>query len=485
MNNSNEKTVIIVGAGLTGIASSYYLSRAGIDHLLIEKKDDLGGIWSSLSWPGIRCDTEIINYSYSFKPYKSRQCLVSGESISNYLHAVAEEFGILDKILFSTKVLRASFHTNENKWHVYTNQGIYKSRFLVNANGYFSDIPHVPQYEGSGQFQGEIAHLFDLDGTSRVEGKRVILIGSGASAISTAPILCESAKSVTLIQRSPSYVFEQDNDIGLSIDIAQTLHDRGVELPIKIVNYFIQLKYDLVFVCFRLFPWIGRLFFKQHWKNVVKKEDYDEVFRPSYNPWEQRIPVAIGLKEKIRRREIEIVTGNVERFVRSGVLLGDGRKIESDLCILATGFTLKFFRFDLFTDDQRVETAGINFYKGMMMGGIPNYFQPFGPPHTSFTRRIEMACRLIARIVCHMRRHALSTVMVQRRRIDKAPRITPGYVMRNLSSLPVIYGSLQIPSIDNFFCFRFRRREYCFSNESEKASVPGHEAPKSERSAGD
>ncbi|MEE8288560.1 MAG: NAD(P)/FAD-dependent oxidoreductase [Nitrosomonadaceae bacterium] len=458
-----EETAIIIGAGLAGISASYYLSKNNIRHLILEKSQVVGGIWSSLAWPGIRCDTEIINYSYSFKPFISKQSLVPGEEISNYLQATSIETGMIDKIMFGVKVVRAVFITDKNVWHFYTNKGLFKARFLINANGYFSDTPHIPSIAGTKIFEGKITHLFHLNRRSDFKNKRIVLVGSGASAVSAAPALCSNSLSMTILQRSPSYIYEDNNKIGFFVYLAQKLYGKGLSYPVKLVNYFIQLKNDLVFVMFRKFPWVGKIFFKYHWLHSIDRKSYQENFQPDYNPWEQRIPVAIGLKKAIRTKKINIVTGRIKTFVKSGILLVDGRYIESDLCILATGFDLNFFQFDIFIDYQKVDTRGINFFKGMMMGGIYNYFQPFGPPHTSFTRRIEVVSKLIVKIISYMRRHDLDRVIIDRQYVKQTPRITPGYVMRNLSELPAIYGTLELPSIDNIFYFNFSKNDYKFS----------------------
>ena len=459
-------TVIIVGAGLTGIAASHYLARRGIDHIVLEKSDSVGGIWSSLRWPGIRCDTEIMNYSYSFKPYHCRHYLVSGETVSRYLESVARDIGLFDRLRLGTKVLAANFSSAEQRWQVHTDRGTFEARFLINANGYFSDKPHEPEFEGAGDFGGELIHLFRLDQDADLRNRRIVVVGSGASAISAAPALAEKAASVTLLQRSPSYIYEQSNDVGMLVDWAQRMHRKGFAFPLKLVNYIIQLKYDLVFVLFRAFPGVGKAFFRLHWRRLFDNETYAELLQPFYGPWEQRIPVGVGLKAGIEQGKIALVTGRIARFVPSGIELEDGRRLDADMCILATGFNLKFFRFPLSLDHRVIRTEGINFYKGMMMGGIPNYFQPFGPPHTSFTRRIERVCALIADIVSHMQARGLGSVRIPRKKIWRVPRITPGYVMRSLAELPVIHGTFQLPSIDNWLHFRFRAGDYDFQAES-------------------
>jgi monooxygenase len=463
MMQNIEETVIIVGAGLAGIAASYYLSRNNIPHIVLEKADKAGGIWSSLKWPGIRCDTEIINYSYSFRPYTSDHYMVPGKKISEYLQATADELGITEKIIFDTKVSSAEFLEDEKKWCLQTNRGIFVSRFLINTNGYFNDRPHTPKFEGTDTFKGEVRHLFDIDEKTPIAGRNIVLVGSGASAISAAPALTAAGATMTMLQRSPSYIYEQDNDIGFIFDFAQKLYHKGFSAPLMLLNFFIQFKSDLVFVLFRKVPWLGKLFFHRHWRKTVDNSTYDEHFRPSYNPWEQRIPVAIGLKEIIKNKKIRLVTGQIKRFSEAGILLKDGRLIECDLCILATGFNLSFFQFKITVNDKLVDTREINFFKGMMMGGIPNYFQPFGPPHTSFTRRIETVAKHIVKIIQHMQAHHIDIVKIERKHVRQVPRISPNYIMRDLSKLPSFYGTTELPSIDNVLFYRFRESDYIFS----------------------
>jgi monooxygenase len=458
-----EETVIIVGAGLAGIAASYYLSRNNIPHIILEKANRVGGIWSSLKWPGIRCDTEIINYSYSFRPYISDQYLVPGRNISDYLQTTADELGITAKVVFDTEVNKAEFSEDEKKWRLQTNRGVFKSSFLINTNGYFTDKPYIPEFAGVDTFKGDIMHLFDIDDTALIKGRNVVLVGSGASAISAAPALTAIAKSVTLLQRSPSYIYEQDNNIGIFVDMAQKLYRAGLSAPLKLVNIFLQLKSDLVFVLFRKAPWIGKLFFRYHWRRVVDDSTYNEHFRPTYSPWEQRIPVAIGLKKLIKEQKIQQVTGRIKRIITNGLLLEDGRIIKTDLCILATGFNLSFFQFDIVIDGQTVDTRQINFYKGMMMGGIPNYFQPFGPPHTSFTRRVETISKHIVKIMQYMQENSYDRIEIKRKQVKQTPRITPGYIMRDLPKLPAIYGTMELPTIDNILFYRFKASDYIFS----------------------
>jgi cation diffusion facilitator CzcD-associated flavoprotein CzcO len=252
--------------------------------------------------------------------------------------------------------------------------------------------------------------------------------------------------------------------------VAQQLYRAGLSLPLKVVNYFLQLKSDLVFVVFRKAPGIGKLFFRLHWRGTVDRKTYARHFCPRYNPWQQRIPVAIGFKQLLRDGAINLVTGRMAGFVENGIRLDDGSLLETDTCIFATGFNLQFFRFHISIDHQPLSMPGINFYKAMMMGGIPNYFQPFGPPHTSFTRRIEIVSKHIVKIILHMRKQQLDSVSIARKRVDKAPAITPGYIMRNLADLPAFYGTVELPSIDNLVFYHFKPGDYIFSRATDTTS---------------
>jgi monooxygenase len=457
-----ETDVAIVGAGLTGICVAWHLAQRGTPHLVLEKGDSAGGIWTAQRWPGIRCDTDIVKYAYSFAPFLSDRCLVPGAEISRYLQDTARSTGVAALTRFRTTVTGADFDTATARWTIRTDRGLFRARFLVNANGYFAEAPHVPDLPGRGAYRGEVIHLARLTEAADFLDRDVVLVGSGASAFTAAPALRTRCRSLTLLQRSPSYVFEEPNTVGPVVGLAQRLHRRGLAWPLTAVNWLLQLKDDLVFVLFRGAPWFGRAWFRRHWRDAVDGRTWAEHFRPSYGPWAQRIPVAIGLKSLLRSGGLRMVTGRIKTFTPGGVELEDGRTVAGEVFVLATGYDLQFFKFPVSVDGRPVDTDRINFFKGMMMGGIPNWFQPFGAQHTSFTRRVEVVTRLMLRILDHMAARGLRTVMVERRDVPYTLRITPNYVTRELGRLPAIYGSFELPSIDGLLRFGFRRRDYLF-----------------------
>ncbi len=461
--NSRNFSVIVIGAGITGIGAAYYLHANNISYAVLEGKDDVGGVWNTHRWHGARCDSDFIKYSFSFKPFLSAQCLQGRQQIQQYLRSVAEEFSILENIRFNTRVTRAVFSTREKRWTVHTSQGSFTAQFLINGNGYFSDQPYVPVFKDADKFKGEIIHTSDLDAARTFSDKNVVVVGSGSTAICCAPELARVSKSLVLLQRSPSYIYEISNRAGPLIVLCQNLYRRGIRFPVKWLRAYLQLRDDLIFVGFRRFPRIARWFFRHHWLEAVGEEAFREHFTPRYHPWEQRIAVAIGLKEQLRKGQIAIKTGEIERFTGSSIVLTSGESIECDTCILATGLNLRFFSFDLYVGDAKIAVERINFYKGVMVGGVPNYFHPMGSWHSAWTQRLEPVTRFAIRIIAHMKKHGLGSVSVERRAVDSAPGITPGYVMRCVSTLPRLQGTSNLPSIDNILATRFDPRSFNFS----------------------
>ena len=456
-------TVIIIGAGVTGLGAAYYLRANNLSYTILENRDDLGGVWNTQRWHGARCDSDVIKYSFSFKPLLSTQCLQSRAEIHRYLRSVATEFGILENITFNTRVTAARFDLAEQQWVIQTNQGTFTSQFLINGNGYFSD-PYVPRFRHAEQFSGEIIHTSNLDDRRTFADKDVVLVGSGSTAICCAPELSPPiSKSLVLIQRSPSYIYEISNKADRLTRICQDLHKIGISAPVKVLRYYLQCKDDLIFVGFRRFPRFARWIFKRHWLETVGKECFREHFTPRYNPWEQRIALAIGLKEKLRDNAISIKTGEIERFTNSSIRMTNGEDIKCDVCILATGFNLNLLKFDMYVGDEKIAVAGLNFYKGIMMGGVPNYFHPFGAWHTAWTQRSETVTRFAVKIMAYMRKNGFRTVSIDRKDVDFAPSLTPSYIKRCLSMMPKFYGTYDLPSIDNILSYRFDPRSFNFS----------------------
>ena len=457
-----DTTAIIIGAGITGIGAAYYLRQSGIPYIVLEANGDVGGVWHTQRWHGARCDSDFIKYCFSFKPYLSPHCLQDRAEIQRYLRSVAEEFAILNHTHFNTKVTAASFNSRNQRWVVETSRGTFTAQFLINGNGYFS-APHVPEFSGRDEFCGEVIHTFDLDAERSFQGKDVVLVGSGSTAVCAAPELAKVSKSLTMLQRSPSYIYEIDNNATPSMRLAQALYRKGITLPLRLLRGWLQARDDIIFVAFRALPTFAKWLFRRHWLPVVGEKELRRNFTPRYSPWEQRIPIAIGFKEAVRRGRVVLKTDEIERFTASGMQLKSGEELKCDVCILATGFELNFFKFRDEVDGIPVDQAGINFHKGLMMGGVPNYFQPVGVWHSAWTQRSETATRYAVKIMRHMKENGYRSVRIDREGVQYTPAITPNYIMRSFERMPRLCGTFELPSVDNLLCYRFRSRLFKFS----------------------
>jgi monooxygenase len=457
-----DYTAIIIGAGITGIGAAYYLRENGIPYVVLEANKDLGGVWYTQRWHGARCDSDFVKYSYSFRPYISARCLHSRDEIHRYLRSVAQEFELLERIRFNTLVSAAEFDSRTGRWTVHTNHGSFTAQFLINGNGYFSE-PHVPRFPGREEFAGEVVHTFHLDDRRTFEGKDVVLVGSGSTAVCCAPELGRVSRSLTLLQRSPSYIYEIDNCATPLMRLCQSLYARGFDAPIRLLRGYLQARDDVIFVGFRRLPRLARWLLRRHWSGSVDGDALRRHFTPRYGPWEQRIPIAIGLKDAVRSGRVVMKTGEIERFSADALLLKSGERVKCDVCVLATGFELDFLKFALSVDGRPVDLAGINFYKGIMMGGVPNYFQPVGVWHSAWTQRSETATRFAVKVMRYMAKAGLRTVSIERQAgVQYAPAIRPNYIMRRLTRMPRLYGTYELPSVDNLLCYRFEPRAFQF-----------------------
>jgi cation diffusion facilitator CzcD-associated flavoprotein CzcO len=245
--------------------------------------------------------------------------------------------------------------------------------------------------------------------------------------------------------------------------LAQALYRKGITLPLRLLRGWLQARDDIIFVAFRALPTFARWFFRRHWLPAVGEKELRRNFTPRYSPWEQRIPIAIGFKEAVRSGRVVLKTDEIERFTASGVQLKSGEELKCDVCILATGFELNFLKFRVEVDGAAVDQAGINFYKGLMMGGVPNYFQPVGVWHSAWTQRSETATRFAVKIMAHMRKTGYRSVHIDREGVRYTPAITPNYIMRSFERMPRLCGTYELPSVDNLLCYRFSPRLFKFS----------------------
>lgn len=450
---AETRDVIIVGAGVTGIATAHYLQARGIRYVILEAEDDVGGTWLRNRWHGARVDSEVVRYAFSFKLEIPARELWDRSEVLDYLKRTLHATGIDRHIRLRTRVRSASFSTERNTWTVETDSGSHEARFLVNCNGYGANVPNVPSFEGAETFAGRIVHSCNLDEGMRFDEQDVVLVGSGATAISTAPRLSDVCRSLTILQRSPSYIYEVDNRLGWFARLCRTLHDAGVPFAGAALRWKNTVEGDAYYLLVRRFPALGRAFFRWHWRDAVTDDFHTEFLTPRYPPYTQRIPKAVGFKARIADGTITLRNGTIGRFRGRSIVLASGEELPCDVCVLATGFTLGMFSFPMSCDGRPLDMRDVNWYKTLMMGAVPNYFHPFGCFHCSWTQRVERQARMIADVIMHVRRRQYRRVWIDRKHVPFEPVFRPNFLLR-AEHLPRPYALFELPTLDELLSFR-------------------------------
>jgi monooxygenase len=442
--SSTDFDVLIVGAGLSGIGAAVHLQQncPNETYAILEGRDAIGGTWDLFRYPGIRSDSDMYTLGYRFKPWKSAKAIADGPSIRSYIRETATEHGINQHIRFGQKVTNAAWDSETARWTVTTNKSTLTCRFLYMCSGYYNyGQGHRPTWEGEAEFKGQIIHPQFWPESLDYKGKRVVVIGSGATAVTLVPAMADTAAHVTMLQRSPTWMVSRPG----SDAIANALK---AILPA-------QMAYDIV-------RWknvtLGQYFYKQTRSNPGKVRelllkrlakllpaDYDleTHFTPGYNPWDQRLCLVpdADLFNAITAGKAEIVTDQIAKFEAGGIRLHNGKLLEADIIVTATGLKLEALGgMTVTVDGETRRTADALAYKGMMFSGIPNLAQSFGYINASWTLRSDLIADYVCRLLKHMRKTGVdiatptpaADVVPERLAMD----LQSGYVQRGADALP-------------------------------------------------
>jgi cation diffusion facilitator CzcD-associated flavoprotein CzcO len=406
--------VLIVGAGISGIAAGYYLQKrcASRNYLILEGRSDLGGTWSLFRYPGVRSDSDMFTLGYSFRPWKGARAIAEGPAILSYLRETAQEFGIDRRIRFQQRVRAASWSSEQARWTVEVEVGErcepvrYTCDFLLLCSGYYEyEQGYLPAFAGREDFQGPLIHPqhwpVDLDHS----GRRVVVIGSGATAVTLVPALAETAAHVTMLQRSPSYILSIPAEDRLARLIRRCMPARVAHRLIRWKNLLLSLYFYQL--CRRKPDVAKRLLRRGLAKELPPDVDLDTHFTPHYEPWDQRLCfVPDGdLFQAIRAGRASVVTDEVARFTPNGILLKSGRELAADVIVTATGLNLRAgggIRLDV--DGTVVEAGRCLIYKGVMLSNVPNCAVLAGYANASWTLRAELSAEYVCRLLRYMER---------------------------------------------------------------------------------
>ena len=443
-----ELDVLIVGAGLSGIGAGYHLQQRCPDKswAILEARDAIGGTWDLFRYPGIRSDSDMFTLGYAFRPWQDGKTIADGESIRQYVRDTAERYGITQKIRFNHRVLSASWDSESARWTVETESNgetkQIRCRFFYLCSGYYDyDEGYTPHFEGRDDFAGDIIHPQHWPEDLDYSGKRVVVIGSGATAVTLVPSMAEKAGHVTMLQRSPSYVLSlPDED-----HTAETL---SRFIPRKAAFGAARWKHVMLSMAFfqfcRRFPERARkMLRKQVAAQLPEHIDVDTHFRPSYNPWDQRLCFVPNgdLFKALRAGTASIATDHIERFVPTGIRLQSGETLEADIIVTATGLKmLAMGGIDFQVDGEAVQLPEHLSYKGMMISELPNMAIALGYTNASWTLKADLTSMYVCRLLQHMDRHGYDYCMPRNQdpTLEEEPIIdlAAGYVLRALDQFP-------------------------------------------------
>lgn len=433
--------VLIIGAGLSGIGAAWRLQRErpGDTYAILEAREAIGGTWDLFRYPGVRSDSDMFTLSYPWRPWREPESLASGEKIRRYISDTASEAGISGNIRFNTKIVSADW--GQGRWTLRAADGeVFTARFLYACAGYYSyDEGHQPDFPGMSAFNGTVVHPQfwpeDLD----YQGKRVVVIGSGATAVTLVPAMAADAEHVTMLQRSPTYVIPLPNN-DIVADVARRF------LPPNAANRVARAKNVLVSQLFyqvaRKHPKSVRRILRGLAGRFLKNPGYvDEHFKPRYDPWDQRLCVIPDgdLFRSITSGRASVVTDHIVSFVPEGIRLASGRVLAADVVVSATGLSLQAVGgIRLSMDGVPIEIGQHAAYRGLMLSGVPNFAYCIGYTNASWTLRADLVHRYVLKLLDHMEREGYATATPAEPSGTGRPLLdlSSGYVQRALDRFP-------------------------------------------------
>ncbi len=440
--------VLIVGAGLSGIGAAHHIQDA-FPHrsfTILEARDAIGGTWDLFRYPGVRSDSDMQTLGYRFKPWTGDKSLAAGPAILDYVRSTAVEAGIDRRIRFGHRVIRANWSSADQCWSVTAEHSgeevTLTARFLYSCAGYYDyDAGYLPRFEGTDRFRGDIVHPQHWPEDLDYRGKRVVVIGSGATAVTLVPAMAADAEHVTMLQRSPTYIMSLPARDPIDRALRRVLGDRLTYPITRWKNVaFTTLFYQL---SQRRPNLVRRLIRKAQERQLPDGYDIDTHLTPRYGPWDQRLCLVPDgdLFRALRRGTASIVTDRIDTFTERGLRLESGTELDADVIVTATGLNLQIFGgAQVCVDGTALSMPDTVTYKGMMLAGVPNLVFTIGYTNASWTLKADLVAEYFCRLLTHMdARGATVCVPVND---DPALPTRPlldfdaGYVRRSIDQLP-------------------------------------------------
>ncbi|WP_405060688.1 NAD(P)/FAD-dependent oxidoreductase [Kribbella sp. NBC_01505] len=440
-----HRDVLIVGAGLSGIGAAYRLQTQSPDrsYAILEARDAIGGTWDLFRYPGIRSDSDMFTLGFPFHSWDGK-AIADGTDIREYVNDTASTYGIDKQIRFGQRVLRASWSSETAQWTVETDDSTYTCSFLYTCSGYYDyDQGYVVDFPGQDEFKGQVVHPQHWPADLDYSGKRVVIIGSGATAVTLVPAMADTAAHVTMLQRTPSYVASRPAADAFANRVRGVLPDKLAHRVIRTKNIAMS---TLTYNALRKFPahaaWmLNRMAARQLPDSIPA----DPHFTPTYKPWDQRLCLVpdSDLFRALRKGTASVVTDEISRFTPTGLLLKSGESLEADLVVTATGLRMVALgKIQLTVDGRPVPVSETFVYRGLMLSGVPNLAWCVGYTNNSWTLRSDLSSQFVTRLLNHLRATGTDICLPE---IDAAeydaPRrpvvdLSSGYIQRAAGILP-------------------------------------------------
>ncbi len=442
-----DTEILVIGAGISGISLAGWLNLKAPNrkYMILEARDNIGGTWDLFRYPGIRSDSEMFTLGFAFKPWRDDDAIASGEKIMAYLNETIDEFDIGKNIHFGHKLLSANWNSKEQIWEAKVQIDkmvkIIRTRFLYMGTGYYDyEKPYNPEIKGETEFKGDIFHAQFWPQNLDYSGKNVVVIGSGATALTIIPTMSKAAKKVVMLQRSPSYVFIRPKK-----DWFANLMKRI--LPAKAA-------YDISRFKFTFISGIVNRHIRKHPENARKRlmdmmkkalpDGFDmRHFTPSYNVWDQRVCAAPDgdFFEAVKGGNLEVITDNIAQINETGICLSGGDQINADIIVKATGLNLIAGpKFDLLIDNQKVAIDACFIYKGCMFSNVPNFAFVFGYLMASWTLKADLVAQYFIRFIDEIDKKGAKSAVPKTdfSKLNIVPMFdfSSGYIQRAIDKLP-------------------------------------------------
>ena len=446
----NHFDVIVIGAGISGIGAGYHLQTKCPEksYAILEGRDTIGGTWDLFKYPGIRSDSDMYTLGFSFFPWKEKEAIADGPSILKYLNETSKKFNIDKKIKFNHYVKDASWCSEKSIWTLKVEDKnlmdivTISCNFIFMCSGYYSyEKGYTPDFNGINEFNGKIMHPQKWDTSIDYSDKEVIVIGSGATAVTLVPEMAKDAKHVTMLQRSPTYVVSAPQQDPLAIFLQKYLPSKLSYFIVRWKNILRQQWYFRL--CKKNPKRVKDFIINQVRKSLGHDYDVDKHFTPNYNPWDQRMCLVPNgdLFKSIRKKQTSVVTDTIDKFTATGIKLESGKTLAADLIVTATGLNLEICsNINLKVDGKDINLPDTVTYKGMMFSGVPNLVSTFGYTNASWTLGADLTSEYVCRLLNYMKKSSIKKCCPEANskieNNDDWLNLTSGYIKRSKDIFP-------------------------------------------------